>query len=167
LLGSPMLLVLDEPTSGLDPRWARVLKDIMLEVNAKGTTVFFSSHLLSEVQELCNRVAILNNGGLVVENTMAAVSSGQAQKPKLVIRVSSDPEAAVGALKEKGFAEAYAHGNVITVHCDTKDKAGVLSALTSAKVTIEDFRTEEASLEDAFMKYIGAGGDAGGKLDAP
>ena len=66
LLGDPKLLILDEPTSGLDPRWARVLKDIILEKNQKGTTIFFSSHLLFEVQELCKKVAILNKGQLVI-----------------------------------------------------------------------------------------------------
>jgi ABC-2 type transport system ATP-binding protein len=74
LLGSPRLLILDEPTSGLDPRWARILKDTILEVNAKGTTVFFSSHLLFEVQELCSRVAILNQGELIIEDSVAKVS---------------------------------------------------------------------------------------------
>lgn len=155
LLGSPELLILDEPTSGLDPRWARVLKNIILEMNSKGTTVFFSSHLLFEVQELCKHVAILNKGALVIEDTVSRVSEGLTGKPRLVLKVLGDANIAVDALRNGGFNELEVHGQVITVNMESTDKARVLNILSQANVDIEDFRTEESSLEDAFMKYIG------------
>ncbi|MCJ2554969.1 MAG: ABC transporter ATP-binding protein, partial [Candidatus Thermoplasmatota archaeon] len=68
LMGSPSLLLLDEPTTGLDPNWTRVVKDRVLKANKEGATVFFSSHLLTEVQELAGRVGILNRGKLIVED---------------------------------------------------------------------------------------------------
>ncbi len=165
LLGSPKLLILDEPTSGLDPRWARILKDTMLEVNSKGTTVFFSSHLLSEVQELCSRVAILNQGKLIIEDTVEKVSEGQTQKPKLILRISGDAEAAGQVLKEGGYADLEVHGNVVSVHCDSHERTKVLNLLAQANIVVEDFRTEELSLEDAFMKYIGDERTVGGELN--
>ena len=166
LLGSPHLLILDEPTSGLDPRWARALKDIMLEMNSKGTTVFFSSHLLSEVQEICKRVAILNKGELVIENTVSRVSEGLTGKPKLIIRVAGDASVAVKALASTGFTEVQVHGQVITVSVDAAQKGQVMKVLTQANIAIEDLRTEESSLEDAFIRYIGADSTPGGDRNA-
>ena len=167
LLGNPHLLILDEPTSGLDPRWSRVLKDIILEMNAHGTTVFFSSHLLSEVQELCNRIAILNQGKLVIEDTVANVSGGMTHKPKLVIRVSGDAGKAVEALRAGGFEEITVHGNQISVPVESTEKSKVLQLLAEAQIGIEDFKTVEPSLEDAFMGYIGNEAVTGGVINEP
>lgn len=164
LLGSPDLLILDEPTSGLDPRWAKVLKDTILEVNAKGTTVFFSSHLLFEVQELCKRVAIINQGQLVIEDTISKVSEGLTGKPKIILTVDGDANAATSVLRNGGFTELEVHGQVISVAVEGSRKTDVLGLLTKANVQIKDFRTEDASLEDAFLRYIGASQDAGGEI---
>ena len=164
LLGDPKLLILDEPTSGLDPRWARVLKDIMLEMNGKGTTIFFSSHLLSEVQELCNRVAILNQGRLIIEDTVAHVSGGMTHKPKLVIRVTGEADKAVQAIRDSGFNEIEVHGNQISVLVESQDKSRILGILSEAQISIDDFKTVEPSLEDAFMAYIGNEAIAGGVI---
>ncbi|MFO7619493.1 MAG: ABC transporter ATP-binding protein [Thermoplasmata archaeon] len=162
LLGQPTILILDEPTSGLDPRWARALKDIMLEMNGRGATIFFSSHLLSEVQELCKRVAILDKGRLVIEDTVSGVSQGLAGKPKLIIRVAGNAEPAAKALADAGFMEFQVHGQVIFVFVEANRKSQVMKVLAEANVEVEDFRTEESSLEDAFMKYIGADSTPGG-----
>lgn len=162
LLGSPHLLILDEPTSGLDPRWARALKDIILEMNSKGTTVFFSSHLLFEVQELCKHVAILNKGQLVIEDTVTRVSEGLTGKPKLVVRVAGDTAPAIKALGDAGFSDLQVHGQIISIHVDAAQKSEVMKILALANANVEDFRTEESSLEDAFIKYIGADSTPGG-----
>lgn len=166
LLGSPHLLILDEPTSGLDPRWSRALKDIMLEMNGKGTTVFFSSHLLFEVQELCRHCSILNKGQVVIEDTVSKVSEGLSGKPKIVVRIGGDTAPAIKALSDAGFTEVQVHGQVISVFVDAAQKAGVLKALSQANIEIEDFRTEESSLEDAFIRYIGADSTPGGDRNA-
>ena len=162
LLGSPHLLILDEPTSGLDPRWARALKDIILEMNGKGTTVFFSSHLLFEVQELCKHAAILNRGQLIIEDTVTKMSEGLTGKPKLIIRVTGDPAPGVKALTDAGITDVQVHGQVISVHVDANQKSQVMKILALANVDVEDFKTEDSSLEDAFIKYIGADSTPGG-----
>ena len=164
LLGDPELLILDEPTAGLDPRWSRVLKDIILEKNSKGTTVFFSSHLLFEVQELCKRVAILNKGQLIIEDTVDKISEGVHLKPQLILRIQGDTQAAVNILKDSGF-DCQLVGNQLKVPVESEQKTKVLNLLEENGVAIEDFRTEEPSLEAAFMQYIGDEAGVGGDVN--
>ena len=71
LLRAPRLLVLDEPTNGLDPQGIREVRDLLLRLNAAGTTIFLSSHLLAEVEQLCTRVGVLDRGRLVVQDDLA------------------------------------------------------------------------------------------------
>ncbi len=73
LLRDPRLLVLDEPTNGLDPQGIREMRDLLLELNAAGTTIFLSSHLLAEVEQLCTRVGVLDRGRLVVQEDLAVL----------------------------------------------------------------------------------------------
>jgi ABC-type multidrug transport system ATPase subunit len=162
ILGSPDILILDEPTSGLDPKWARTLKDIILEMNGKGTTVFFSSHLLFEVQELCKHAAILNKGQLVIEDTVTKVSEGLTGKPKIIIRIAGDASLAEKVLRDAGFDDIEIHGQVIEVFMEPGLKSQVLKTLAKAEIDVEDFKTEESSLEDAFIKYIGEDSTPGG-----
>ncbi len=75
LLRRPRLLVLDEPTNGLDPQGIREMRDLLLALNAQGTTVFLSSHLLSEIEALCTRVGVLDRGRLVVQDDLAALQA--------------------------------------------------------------------------------------------
>jgi ABC-2 type transport system ATP-binding protein len=72
LLGDPDLLILDEPTAGLDPRGAKEVRDIIKAVNDEGRTVFFSSHIISEVERLCDTIAIINKGELVAHDALTA-----------------------------------------------------------------------------------------------
>lgn len=72
LLGDPDVLILDEPTAGLDPRGAKEVRDIIEEVNEEGRTVFFSSHIISEVERLCDTIAIINKGELVAHDALDA-----------------------------------------------------------------------------------------------
>ncbi|MEJ7755238.1 MAG: AAA family ATPase [Nocardioidaceae bacterium] len=73
LLREPRLLVLDEPTNGLDPQGIREIRELLLALNARGTTVFLSSHLLAEVEQLCTRVGVLDRGRLVMQDELATV----------------------------------------------------------------------------------------------
>jgi ABC-2 type transport system ATP-binding protein len=73
LLGDPVLLILDEPMSGLDPAGRRDLRDLILAQPARGTTVFFSSHILSDAEVLCDRVGILREGRLALEGSLDTI----------------------------------------------------------------------------------------------
>ncbi|MCW3997025.1 MAG: ABC transporter ATP-binding protein [Candidatus Bathyarchaeota archaeon] len=164
LLGDPKLLILDEPTSGLDPRWSRILKDVILEKNSKGTTIFFSSHLLFEVQELCNRVAILNKGKLIIEDTVDKISEGVHLKPQLILTISGDTKAAVKILKKGGF-DSQLVGDQIKVLVEPDQKAKVLNLLEDNGFVIQDFITKEPSLEKAFIEIIGDEAGVGGDIN--
>ena len=132
-------------------------------MNSRGTTVFFSSHLLFEVQELCKHVAILNKGELVIENTVTKVSEGLTGKPKIIIRVTGDAGLAEKAIRDAGFNELEVHGQMLDVFMDPGKKSQVLKTLAMADIEVEDFKTEESNLEDAFIKYIGDDSTPGGE----
>lgn len=163
LLGDPELLILDEPTSGLDPRWARVLKDILIEKNKKGTTVFFSSHLLFEVQELCNRVAILNKGILVIEDTVERVSEGVHLKPQLILTIKRDLKTASKILTKANYSNKISQ-NKLVISVESNQKTKVINLLEHNGIVIKDFVTKEPSLEKAFIEYIGEETGAGGDI---
>jgi ABC-type multidrug transport system ATPase subunit len=96
LLREPRLLILDEPTNGLDPRGIREIRDLMTELNAAGTTVFLSSHLLAEVEQFCTRVAVMDRGRLVLQDEMATLRGPTGR----VVLSTSDPERAHAVVAE-------------------------------------------------------------------
>ena len=154
LMGSPSLLLLDEPTTGLDPNWTRVVKDRILKANKEGATVFFSSHLLTEVQELAGRVGILNRGKLIAEDTLSNLGSALEMKPRLHITVADDLEVAAGVIRDlEGVEEAEVSREELLVTLDAKAKVKVLSRLEQKGIVVQDFRTEDPSLEEVFLKF--------------
>jgi len=154
MIGEPDLLILDEPTSGLDPNWTRMVKDRIREANGRGATVFFSSHILSEVQELAGRVGIISRGRLVAEDTVDNLGRSLNLKPRLGIVVEGSPADAAAALAGMGGVEAVeVRGTELWVTCDHDAKVRVLSRLEAAGVRVRDFRTEEPSLEEVFLRY--------------
>ncbi len=154
LMGHPSLLVLDEPTTGLDPNWTRVVKDRVLAANREGATVFFSSHILTEVQELASRVGILSRGKLRVEDTVSNLGSRLEIKPRLHITVAGDLEVAAGLVRDlAGVDEVKVSAEELLVTLDAKAKFKVLSRLEEKGIAIQDFRTEDPSLEEVFLKF--------------
>ena len=94
LLRTPRLLVLDEPTNGLDPQGIREMRDLLLALNREGTTIFLSSHLLAEVEQMCTRVGVLDRGRLVVQEELTSL-----RKPTgRTVVVTPDPDLALGLL---------------------------------------------------------------------
>jgi ABC-2 type transport system ATP-binding protein len=94
LLRAPRLLVLDEPTNGLDPQGIREMRDLLLALNREGTTIFLSSHLLAEVEQMCTRVGVLDRGRLMVQEELTSL-----RKPTgRTVVVTPDPDLALGLL---------------------------------------------------------------------
>jgi len=154
LVGDPDLLILDEPSSGLDPGGAREMRDIVREEADRGATVFFSSHVLGQVEAVCDRVGILREGELVAEDSIEGLRDAVEGGETLVITVdaaSADDLDAVRALD--GVSNATTDGGTVTVTCDADAKTAVIGALEEAGVTVKDFQTEETSLEDLFLAY--------------
>jgi ABC-2 type transport system ATP-binding protein len=154
LVGRPQLLVLDEPSSGLDPAGAKEMRDIVREEAERGATVFFSSHVLGQVEAVCDRVGIMREGTLVAEDSIEGLREAVGSEEQLVITVdaaSEDDVAAVRALE--GVSSATTDGGTVTVACDSDSKTTVIATLEDEGVTVKDFSTEEASLEDLFLSY--------------
>jgi ABC-2 type transport system ATP-binding protein len=154
VIGDPDILILDEPSGGLDPRGVRLIRNKIREVKSKGTTVFLSSHILSEVQAVCDRVGIIHKGKLVAEDSVAALGKKLDLKPMITVQVekmTSEISSAVNGVKNTDSVNI--EGNTIEVVCDASTKAEVILAIAKAGANILNLQTEEPSLEEVFMRY--------------
>ncbi|NHN60950.1 MULTISPECIES: ABC transporter ATP-binding protein [Halorussus] len=155
LVGEPDILVLDEPSTGLDPQGARQMRDIVREEADRGATVFFSSHILGQVEAVCDRVGILRDGQLVAEDSIEGLR--EATSADTVLRITADgvsDEALADVRDLDGVSEVERDdGGRLVVSCGSDAKTSVITTLESAGVDVSDFETEEASLEDLFMAY--------------
>jgi ABC-2 type transport system ATP-binding protein len=155
LLREPKLLVLDEPTNGLDPQGIREIRDLLLGLNAAGTTLFLSSHLLGEVEQLCTRVGVVNQGRLVVQDQLADLRTPTGR----VVLVTPDPDRAVALLD--GRVESHTGDNLVVRH---PDPAALNALLVGDGVRVAEFRAERRSLEDIVLAVTTPGAD---RVDQP
>jgi len=154
LVGDPDLLVLDEPSSGLDPNGARELREIVESEAAEGTTVFFSSHILGQVEAVCDRVGIIREGELVAVDTIEGLRENVGTGSTLVVEVDTVPDDAAHRLKSlDGVSEVNIDGTTVRITCDDGVKMDAVQELEAAGADVSDFSTEEASLEDLFAAY--------------
>ena len=154
LVGDPELLVLDEPSSGLDPNGARELREIVEREAADGTTVFFSSHILGQVEAVCDRVGIIRGGELVAVDTIEGLRENVGGGSTLVVEVDSVPEDAAHRLKSlDGVSEVTVDGTTLRITCEDDVKMDAVSELETLGADVSDFSTEEAPLEDLFAAY--------------
>lgn len=145
LLHSPKLLLLDEPTAGLDPLMQRKFFDLIREENKRGVTVFFSSHILGEVQRLCTRVGIIREGRIVEISDIRTLQQNNYKK----IRISADGSTA-NAFTLPGVTNLQAENGSVSFFFKG-DINNVLQAISSLK--INDVTIEEPTLEEIFMHY--------------
>lgn len=150
LLRRPRLLVLDEPTNGLDPQGIHEVRDLLLELNRGGTTLFVSSHLLAEVESLCTRVGVLQAGRLVAQDDLATL---QAPTGLVLVR-TPDPDLAVSVLD--GRVERR-DGNLLAVRASTAEELAGL--LVQSGVRLTELRAERRTLEEVVLELTGPGSD--------
>ena len=170
LVGEPDLLVLDEPSSGLDPAGAKEMREIVLSEAERGTTVFFSSHILEQVEAVCDRVGILQAGELVAVDSIDELRAASGTDATLRIRVGTTVDDGLLATLRglDGVDSVDRDGDdTLQVGCDSDAKTAVVTALEDNGVPVDDFSTEEASLEDLFLAYtedngtsVGSSGDS-------
>ncbi|MGB4595726.1 MAG: ABC transporter ATP-binding protein, partial [Anaerolineaceae bacterium] len=144
LLHSPKLLLLDEPTSGLDPLMQHKFFDLIREENKRGVTVFFSSHILGEVQRLCQRVAIIREGSLVELANISSLQKNNYKKIQISIEQSIDLSGLAGVANiqnEDGTTQFFYRGDINLL----------LRHLNSLEIV--DLNIEEPTLEEIFMHY--------------
>ena len=154
LVGEPDLLILDEPSTGLDPNGAREMRTIVREEADRGATVFFSSHVLGQVEAVCDRVGILRDGKLVAVDSVAGLREKSDAGTRLDIETEGVDDEALDAVRAvEGVSEARAEGNLVVVTYAGDAKMDVVNALESTGATVADFSTSESSLEDVFAAY--------------
>ncbi|MFF0593229.1 ABC transporter ATP-binding protein [Streptomyces antibioticus] len=159
LLRPRRLLVLDEPTNGLDPQGMREIRALVRELASDGTTVFLSSHLLDEIEQVCTHAAVMARGRLITQGAVADLAAGV--RGRLVVTTPDTGDAA-RVLKEQGAADVTAEEDRVTADPPDRDLAEVTAALVTAGVRVRGLTVERASLEDAFVALTGEGFDVAG-----
>ncbi|MFQ3561952.1 ABC transporter ATP-binding protein [Streptomyces gramineus] len=159
LLQPRRLLVLDEPTNGLDPQGMREIRTLVRELAGDGTTVFLSSHLLDEIEQVCTHAAVMAQGRLIAQGAVADLAAGA--RGRLVVHTPDTGDAA-RVLKEQGVADVVTTEDRVTGEPPERDLAEVNAALVAAGVRVRGFALERASLEDAFVALTGEGFDVAG-----
>ena len=180
MLGRPQLMIIDEPTNGLDPAGIREIRGLLGELAADGTTVFMSSHLLAEVEQVCDRVAVIVRGCLVEEGPPARL--GTARRRVRVRVAAADSESALrllsrwplrgpgarGVVPRAGRAGGRPHGPALRTETTTQSRTmdgefvvehdsgrDVNAALAAGGVIAESVTVELPRLEDRFMEIVG------------
>jgi ABC-2 type transport system ATP-binding protein len=149
LLKDPALVVLDEPANGLDPAGIVEVRDLVRSLGAEGRTVFVSSHLLSEVKQTCDSVAILARGRCVAAGPVREVLAA-GHETRLIVRVA-DLERAAAVLCAAGIS-AGVRGNVIRVALPASEAERVTRTLAAKRMYVTELRTDEADLEQVFLE---------------
>jgi ABC-2 type transport system ATP-binding protein len=152
LINDPKLLFLDEPTDGVDPIGRKEIRDILVDLKSRGTSIFLNSHLLSEVEMICDRVAILNKGKIVQTGTIAELTS---QKLVYEIQVSSVfPDTLRMKLQATNFSFEI-QGTKLIATCKEKSELNSLIDLIRAEgIGIEGMVQQKTSLEDYFIQLV-------------
>ncbi|MEU8822081.1 ABC transporter ATP-binding protein [Streptomyces sp. NPDC048636] len=161
LLQPRELLVLDEPTNGLDPQGMREIRSLVRELAAEGTTVFLSSHLLDEIEQVCTHAAVMAQGKLITQGTVAELAASSRGRLSVT---TPDPADAVRVLKEYGVTDLVVLDERIVGELPQTplELADLNAALVREGVRVRAFGTERASLEDAFVALTGEGFDVAG-----
>lgn len=147
LLKDPELLILDEPTNGLDPKGMSEIRTLIRKLSDENRTVLLSSHMLGEVEQICDRVGIIHNGKLVVESTVDELR-GQSQ-----IYVIATPEAsAIQILNEMQIGEVQEKDDAIIVDANPSLTGDIIKKLTENNIEVNELRSIEHTLEDIFME---------------
>ena len=167
LVGDPDLLIMDEPSSGLDPHGIREMQELVRAEADRGTTVFFSSHILEHVEAVCDRVGVLNEGRLVAVDTIEGLreSIGGGATMELTVAESAADLREVAA-SIGGITDVTAAGH--TLECTVTDpaaKATVVTAIDDADATIRDVRIDDVSLESLFREITDGSGDVEPEAD--
>ena len=155
LLKDPELLILDEPTNGLDPAGMAEMRAFIRSLTLGGRTVVLSSHLMGEVEQVCDRVGVIRDGALVAEGTVEQL------RGRATLRVRAEPlgEAALLLARLPEVAEVATHGAVLELSADLAAAAGINRALVTAGIAVSEVTERRASLEDAFLELTTNGGD--------
>jgi ABC-2 type transport system ATP-binding protein len=157
LFHDPEVIFLDEPTDGVDPVGRREIRDMMLALKSEGRTIFLNSHLLGEVEQVCDRVAILNRGEVVREGDVATLTR---QRGLFVVGLAPGQQFPADEVRQLGYAVT-ANGTVWEVEVeDGQSIDPVVDLLRARGLSLRHLTEKRESLEDLFLKVVTDGGPA-------
>jgi ABC-2 type transport system ATP-binding protein len=158
LVHDPPVLILDEPASGLDPRARIEFRDIIKLLASMGKTIFISSHILSEMDELCSRVAIIDKGRIVFSDTvenLAKISSLEGQVKTIDLKIAAEEERAIEFLKQIENVRSIARfgdGFRIELTGGAEEKHRLLRELVEQGLAVSEFVERKTSIEDVYLR---------------
>jgi ABC-2 type transport system ATP-binding protein len=155
LVGDPDLLILDEPTTGLDPNGAREMRQIITEENDRGATVFFSSHIMEQVEAVCDRIGILDQGQLVAEDTIDALRGSAGGGAQMSVTLDQVTDELAEGIRGLGVVTGLSvEGQTVHVSLAAiEGKNAVMNEVMRAGIPLRDFDVTEDTLEDLFASY--------------
>ena len=155
LIHDPKVLILDEPASGLDPRARIEIRELLRELKRMGKTIMISSHILSELEEICDHVGIIEHGKLIFSGTMEEIRPRLGIQSKVRVRVANHQDKAIellSALPQVRQVQALGDEIAITFH-DGQDSDGIVArTLVKANFDIISIQPERLKLDDAFLQ---------------
>jgi lantibiotic transport system ATP-binding protein len=159
LLRPRALLILDEPTNGLDPQGTREVRSLITDLAATGVTVLLSTHLLSEVEQICSHVGVMQAGNLVAQGTLHELRAGAA--PRVCV-TSAEPAQSAKVLRNLGLLDVRTGPDGADALLGPARPEDIVVALVDAAVPVRGFVVQEADLEDVFLSLTGEGFDVSG-----
>ncbi len=155
LLHKPSILILDEPTNGLDPAGIREIRQYIRKLaDEENVAVVISSHLLSEIELMCDRIGVIKNGELVAIQEVNAAESNDAELRQVQMEVSANAKA-IALLKETFDIEAVESGNFITLQTSKENIPNIIQTLVANDILIYQVEASRTTLEDKFFDLIG------------
>ena len=153
------LIILDEPTNGLDPQGTREVRTLIREIAADGITVFVSSHLLAEVEQVCSHVGVMRTGRLVFQGPLDELRRTGAARVRVE---TSDPAAAAAVLRQLGLPDPQVAGAEVSAQLGDFPVEKITADLVHAGVGVRGLAVVSPSLEELFVGLTGEGYDVDG-----
>lgn len=152
MIGDPDVYILDEPTSGLDPRVRKWVKDKIIDLKRREKTIFLSSHVLSEVQELCDRVGFVRDGEIIAEGDVETFFDDLEMFPKLELKLEN-PIEAFKIIEEVDYIQRpRLVDEQLTLYCREEKKMDIIKLLLDEGFEIDDFSVKKPDLEEVFVR---------------
>jgi len=158
LINNPKVLILDEPSTGLDPKGISLFRKMVKDMNQEGVTVFLSSHILSEVEQMCDRVCILNKGKIIGLDSVENLSRKIGMKKRINVFIDAEGinDAVLNSVKKMSdVLSVEKTGTGINVVCSRNVSSAVNEILVRNKVKVNSIRVTEPNLEEIFLKLTG------------
>jgi ABC-2 type transport system ATP-binding protein len=152
LLNDPEVIFLDEPTSGLDPEGVIQFRKIIREQAAKGKTIFFSSHILDEVQHVCNHICIISKGKTVAQGTLEEVKNKMRKDRRFTIVVKVN--GTMPSLSNPEIVDAVYNNGSVTIKSNSDIRDYIFDEVVKSGLKMRELRLQEESLEDVFLETV-------------